>query len=79
VTNTDRLREKAAELNRLAEHADALQRRYTAHLMLYEAACMSGNETEIIQRREECHTLLDDILDNTLAVYRSSRELQALM
>jgi hypothetical protein len=76
---TAQIQKKAAELNKLAVHAEGLQKRYTAHLMLYDAACMTGNDTEISQRRLECHTLLDDILDNTLAVQTVSQEVQQLM
>jgi hypothetical protein len=79
VNVTVQIQAKAGELNQLAAHADGLQKRYTAHLMLYEAACMAGNEDEIKQRREECHTLLDDILDNTMSVQKLSRELRVLM
>lgn len=74
----DQLRAKSAELNRLADHAEGLQKRYTAHLLLYDAACMAGNEREVALRREECHTLLDDILDNTRAVHVRAAEVRAL-
>ena len=70
---------KAAELTRLAGEAEALQKRYSAYLTLYDAACMARNENEITQRREECHTLLDAILDNARAVHYRARELQDLM
>ena len=70
---------KAAELNQLAAQADGLQKRYSAHLMLYDAACMADNADEITQRREELHTLLDTILDNAQEVHFRSRELQKLM
>jgi len=74
--NLKQVQQKAAELNKLAAEADALQKRYVAHLMLYDAACMAGQSAEIDQRRDECHTLLDNILDNALAVHTRTRELQ---
>lgn len=77
--NQAKVNEQARRLNELAGEAEALEKRYTAHLMLYEAACMTGNETEIKLRREECHTLLDSILDNTLGVRFVSKTLQDLL
>lgn len=70
---------KGKQLNEMAAKADGLQKRYTAHLMLFDAACTGGNDTEIEQRRDECHTLLDAILDNTREVAVCARELQALL
>lgn len=79
MDNTAKISQKAAELNQLAATADALQKRYTAHLMLYDAACMAGQEAEITQRREECHTLLDAILDNARDVQFRSKEIRTLV
>lgn len=77
--NLAQVNQKSAQLNNLAAKALTLEKRYTAHLMLYEAACMTGNETEITRRREECHTLLDDILDNTRSVHFTTKALQDLL
>lgn len=73
------LQVKTVELGKLAAEAGALEKRYTAHLSLFDAACMMGNETEQVQRREECHTLLDSILDNAASVHRLGTELRELM
>lgn len=70
---------KGRQLNELAAKAEGLQKRYTAHLMLFDAACAGGSDSEIEQRRDECHTLLDSILDNTREVAVCARELQALL
>lgn len=75
----EHLQAKAAELNRLAAEADALQKRYGAYLALHDAACMAGNEKEMEERRNECHALLDLVLDNSQAVHRASRELRGIV
>lgn len=72
----ERLQGKAAELNQLAAQAEGLEKRYAAHLMLHDAACMAGNDAEATQRRAECHDLLDAVLDNSHSVHRVSRELR---
>jgi hypothetical protein len=77
--NLPLVQKKAAELSKLANEAEGLQKRYGAYLALYDAACMAGNEAEITQRRDECHTLLDGILDNTRTVHYISREVQDLL
>lgn len=77
--NQAKVNEKALQLNQLAAQALTLEKRYSAHLMLYEAACMSGNEGEITRRREECHTLLDAILDNTRDVHFTTKVLHDLI
>lgn len=77
--STAKIQQTSAELNRLAAVADGLQKRYTAHLMLYEAACLARSDQEIAQRREECHTLLDAILDNSRDVSFRGLELRKLM
>lgn len=75
----EKITAKGKQLNAMAARADGLQKRYTAHLMLYDAACTAMNESEISQRRDECHTMLDAILDNTREVAVCAKELQELM
>lgn len=77
--NQTALAQKAAQLNKLAAGALTLEKRYSAHLMLYEAACMTDNEAEITTRREECHTLLDDILDNIRDVHYATNVVRKLL
>lgn len=77
--NIPELQQKTAELHRLAAEADGLQKRYGAYLMLYDAACMAGRDEEVMQRRDDCHTLLDSILDNAASVHRLTREVHAIV
>lgn len=77
--NQAQVNEKAAKLNELAAQATGLEKRYSAHLMLYDAACMAGNEQEIALRREECHTLLDSILDNTRDIHFTTKAIEKLL
>jgi hypothetical protein len=77
--NQAEVNQKAVELNKLGAEAMTLEKRYSAHLMLYEAACMTGNEGEISSRREECHTLLDGILDNTRSIHFTSKVMRRLL
>lgn len=77
--NQTELSKHVDKLNQLAAQAMTLEKRYSAHLMLYEAACMTGNENEITTRREECHTLLDDILDNVRISHLTSSAVNKLL
>jgi hypothetical protein len=76
---TSKVQQHSAELNRLAVEAESLSKRLSAFLTLHEAACLNGTSTELGQRREEVHTLLDAILDNTEAVHRESAALRRVL
>src|SRR5690606_31072695 len=56
-----------AILNQLTQHnahANAFTLRHEAAVKLYIAALATGNQAEIEDRRADCHTTLDIILDN---------------
>lgn len=66
------------ELARLGRVAVGLQTRYQAHFALHNAACYADNPTEIQQRRDDLHTVLDALLDNGEAIQKLSIELETL-
>jgi hypothetical protein len=78
VDNSDAILRKSAELNALVSQGEGLHQRYQAHLLLHDAAAISGNRDEIEQRRDECHTVLDAFLDNAESVRRVGREIERL-
>lgn len=64
-----------SELNRLARVAQGIQNRYSAHFQLHTAACLNKDEQEMRQRRDELHTILDNLLDNAEAIQRINDKL----
>jgi hypothetical protein len=64
------------ELQRLARVANSISSRYAAHIALHRAACLNGNAEEMTQRRDELHTLLDSILDNSEEIQRLHDEVE---
>lgn len=66
------------ELQRLARVAGGLQMRYRAHLDLHSAAAMARNKDELVQRRDDVHTVLDALLDNGEAIQTLIAELETL-
>ena len=74
----DRREQIAAELNRLAKAANAIQIRYSAFMQLHSAASLQGDGDELVQRRDELHSMLDMLLDNGEQIERLRRELETL-
>lgn len=66
------------QLQNLERGAAGLALRYPAHFNLHLAACLNGDREEITRRRDELHTVLDALLDNTEAVQHLQRELVRL-
>jgi hypothetical protein len=73
-----RREEIADELSRLASVAAGIQLRYQAHFSLHQAACLNGDHSEIAQRRDELHTIMDALLDNGEAIQRLAKEAERL-
>ena len=73
--NVNRANGIVAELTNLARVAVVIQKRYGAHFELHAAAVLNRDTQEMVQRRDELHTILDALLDNGESVQRLQDEL----
>lgn len=70
--------ELAREVVRLARIGESANARYSAHLMLHTLAARSQDAGDMVQRRDELHTILDVVLDNSESIERANNQLLSL-
>lgn len=73
-----RMRELVLEILDDAKSSEVASNRYQAHLVLYNEAVKMNDAGEIAAQRDTLHTLLDVILDCTLALHSHKAAIDAL-